>query len=172
MSVLRPLQQDDAEALAKQANCHEIWRNLRDNFPQPYTVEDAHQFLAGAMKPEQTIERFAIVHEGHFAGLVGIHRYENVHRFTGEIGYWIGEAFWGKGIASKAVEEMCAYVFERNLYIRIEGQVYDWNPASCRVLEKAGFKKEALLEKSVFKDGKLIDGLLYSKIHPNPTACL
>jgi len=161
-AVLRPWRLDDAEPIAKYANNRNIWRNLRDRFPHPYSLQDAHDFLAGrveigsslGVQRAPTIETsFAIEVDGEAAGSIGLLLNDDIHRGTAELGYWLAEPHWGRGIATEAARAMVAYGFEHLELRRIEAVVFAWNPASARVLEKTGLTLEARLRKQVIKDG-------------------
>ena len=161
---LRPWQRSDAEALVRYANNRKVWLNLRDRFPHPYDAAAAGWWLdlqeSGA-GPEYA---FAIELDGESVGGIGVSPHDDVAVKTAEIGYWIGEPFWGRGLATNALRLLTEWAFgapELDL-VRIEAHVFAWNAASARVLEKVGYEREALLRNSVFKDGQLIDGLLYA----------
>ncbi len=161
--VLRSWRVGDAEALARHANSRAVWRNLRDLFPHPYKLADAQRYLAVATtRDPQT--GFAIEVEGEAAGGIGIHLQEDVHRRDAEIGYWLGEAFWGRGIMTAAVQAMTEYAFAHFDLCRIHASVFAWNPASMKVLERAGYVREGVLRKSIFKDGQVIDSVLYARV--------
>lgn len=159
---LRPLRAGDEERLAFHANDHAVWRNLRNTFPHPYTVEDAAQWIAQEGGRELPCN-LAIELHGEPVGCIGAELLLDVHQHTAEVGYWVGKPFWGRGLATAALREFCPYVFETFDRVRLQARVYAWNPASGRVLEKAGFVLECRQEKSVFKDGQLIDSLLYAR---------
>lgn len=133
---------------------------MRDAFPHPYTEADAEAFIAGASSGRNWA--YAIEVDGEAAGGIGIHRREDVERYSAEIGYWLGEAFWGRGIATAAVQTLSQYILRNTEIFRIYAHVYAWNPASMRVLEKAGFEREAILRRSVVKDGVVLDRALYA----------
>jgi len=160
--TVRPWRLDDVESLAKHANNRRIWLGLRDLFPHPYTVDDAKQFLQRATSAQPTTD-FCIEIDGSAAGGIGIRIGEDVHRHTAELGYWLSEKFWGHGITSEAVTAFTGYCFENFLLHRIYAEPYANNPASLRVLEKAGFVLEGRLKKNVIKDGQILDSLLYAK---------
>ncbi len=157
---LRPWQLSDKPALVKHANNPRIWRNLRDAFPHPYTDADAEAFIAGANSGPDWA--YAIEVNGEAAGAIGIHPRQDVERYSAEMGYWLGEAFWGRGLATAAVQTLSQYVLRNTEIFRIYAYVYAWNPASMRVLEKAGFEREAVLRRSVLKDGVVLDRVLYA----------
>lgn len=153
----------DAASLVKYADNRNISINLRDAFPHPYTAEHAQEWisLASSQVPETN---FAIANSVEAIGGIGLRLGEDVFRRTGEIGYRVGEPFWGKGIATNAVVAMTDFAFEQFDLARIQAHVFEWNPASARVLEKAGYRLEGRLLKSITKEGKTIDRFLYAKI--------
>ncbi len=160
---IRPWRPDDAESLAKHANNRKVWIALRDLFPHPYTVQDAHEFLQRAIS-DQSTTKFCIEINGRAVGGMGIHPREDVHSHTATLGYWLGEDFWGRGIMTDAVAALIDFCFENFPLRRISAEVFANNPASARVLEKAGFVFEGRLRHNVMKDGKLLDSLLYASI--------
>ncbi|MBL8936704.1 MAG: GNAT family N-acetyltransferase [Archangium sp.] len=162
--VLRPVHPSDEERLVLLANDRNVWRNMRDLFPHPYTRENARWFIEHQQKPDRTERVFAIEVDGQFAGATGVHPLTDVYSHGAEIGYWLGAPFHGRGIATKAVGGLTKYAFEVMKLERLQAGVFEWNPASARVLEKNGFQREAVLKKSVFKDGQLIDSFLYAKL--------
>jgi RimJ/RimL family protein N-acetyltransferase len=160
--TVRPWQLDDAESLARNANNRKVWLALRDLFPHPYTIQDAHEFLQRAIN-EQPITKFCIEIDGAAAGGIGIHLGDDVHRHTATLGYWLAEDFWGQGIMTETVTALTDLWFDNFSLHRISAEVFANNPASVRVLEKAGFLFEGRLKKNVIKDGELLDSLLYAK---------
>lgn len=161
--IIRDWQESDAPSITKYANNRKIWINLRDAFPHPYHLSDAEEFLAKVMQKEpRTV--FAIATEEEAIGSIGLMLETDIHRFTAELGYWLAEPFWNKGIMTDAVKKMTDYAFERFKLYRIHAEPYATNTPSIRVLEKAGFSREGLLRDSVFKDGKVLDQMLYAKI--------
>src|SRR5262245_29621752 len=157
---IRSLVATDAESIAKYANNRRVSLNLRDRFPYPYTRADAEAFLAAAavQRPETD---FAIASSKEVIGGIGFHPQADVHRLTAEIGYWLGEPFWGRGIATQALRALTEWVFATTPLVRIYAHVFAWNPASARVLEKCGFTLEGRMRSSVIKDGQIIDQLMY-----------
>ncbi len=161
--MIRSWKIDDAPAIVKYANNKNIWRYLRDVFPHPYTLSEAEDFLK-KVKAHDPQRVFAISTEKEAIGAIGMVIGKNVHRYAAELGYWLAEPFWNKGIMTRAVQLIADYAFENlNLY-RIYAEPYDGNDASVRVLEKAGFQYEGRLKSSVYKNGKLIDQLLYARV--------
>lgn len=158
--TLRQWQSGDEESLTKNANNYNIWRNLKDIFPHPYTIEDAHGWVKIAQNSPET---FAIVVDNETVGGIGILLKDDIYRKNAEIGYWLGEAYWGKGIISSAISEIVDYSFKNYNIHRIYAGVFEYNLASMRVLEKAGFHQEAILKQSLFKEGKLYDEHIFVK---------
>lgn len=157
---VRSLVAGDAEALVRYANNRHVSINLRDSFPYPYTLHDAKKWLRVAAKhsPETV---WAIASSRELIGGIGIHIQPDVFRHSAELGYWLGEPFWGRGIASAATKAVVDYAFTNLELTRIFAGVFEWNPVSARVLEKTGFRVESRMRKAVVKDGKNIDQLMY-----------
>jgi [ribosomal protein S5]-alanine N-acetyltransferase len=162
-SLLRPWRPGDVDSLVRNANNRAIWRNLRDLFPHPYTVEDAKRWIRIA-NPTDRINNFAIVVDDLAVGAIGLVPREDVFRRSAEIGYWIGEAYWGRGIVTEAVRAVTDYAFANFDICRVFAGVFEWNPASMRVLEKAGYEFECRMKKSVTKDGETIDEIIYAVV--------
>jgi RimJ/RimL family protein N-acetyltransferase len=160
--TIRPWRLDDAKSLVKHANNRKVWLALRDFFPHPYKIQDAHEFLRRAIS-EQPITNFCLEVDGVAVGGIGIRLGQDVHRHTAEFGYWLGEKFWGRGIVTEAVGAFTDFCFDNFSLHRIYAEPFANNAASARVLEKAGFVFEARLKKNVVKDGELLDSLLYAK---------
>jgi RimJ/RimL family protein N-acetyltransferase len=151
----------DMRALVRYANNPRIARWLRDRFPCPYTLSDAEAFLA-AVAQQAVRTTFAIATPGEAIGGIGLEFASDVHRFTAELGYWLGEPFWGRGIMTQAVRHVTAWAFETFELHRIYATAFAGNRASMRVLEKAGFQCEGCLRASVFKHGRILDQALYA----------
>jgi RimJ/RimL family protein N-acetyltransferase len=160
--TLRPWQLDDAESLARHANNRKIWLEVRDLFPHPYTIRDAHEFLQQTTTEQSQLE-FCVEIDGAAVGGIGVHPGQQERRHTASIGYWLGEQFWGRGIMTEAVTTVTDFCFENLPLRRISAEVFANNPASARVLEKAGFTFEGR-KNDVLKDGKLLDSLLYARL--------
>jgi len=160
---LRPLKRTDAASLAHHANNRKIWRNLRDQFPFPYTDKDAQRWIA-ATKESNVDHAFAIATPQEAIGTVGIQVQQDVYRRGAEIGFWLGEAYWGRGIATLAVNRASEWAFATLEIDRLQAFAFGWNPASARVLEKSGYQREGCLRNSVFKDNQLIDQWLYARL--------
>lgn len=137
--------------------------NVRDHFPHPYLRGDAVRWVQHAS--HNLLQNvFAIVVNGNAVGSIGLVPKNDVYRKSMEIGYWLGEDFWGKGITTEAVGAVSNYAFDQFDIVRLYADVFDWNTASIRVLEKNGYQFEARLKNAVFKDGKIADALIYAKI--------
>ena len=160
--TIRDYRADDAELLVKHANNRNVWLGLRDAFPHPYTIEDAHQFLQGSVA-ELPRMNFCIDLDGAAIGGIGLRPGEDVHRYTAEFGYWLGQEFWGRGMMSEVVPAFVDFCFKKFSLNRIFAMPHSNNPASARVLEKAGFVFEGRLQKNIIKDGQILDSLLYAK---------
>jgi len=161
--TIRECRPSDAESLAKHANNRKVSINLRDRFPYPYTVEDARSFLDRTISSDGPEKIFCIDIGGAAVGTIGIHVGQDVHRLTGEIGYWLGEEFWGRGIMSEILPIFVNYCFGKFSLRRIAAKTYANNVASARVLEKTGFIFEGRLRNDLIKDGQILDSLLYAK---------
>jgi RimJ/RimL family protein N-acetyltransferase len=161
---LRPWRRADVAAIVRYANNPEIAKNLRDLFPHPYTRKDAENWVAYCEAQDPPPYHLAIELENEAIGGIGFEPLEDVHRFTGEIGYWIGEPFWGRGIATEAVRMATNHGFSVLGLERIQATVFEWNAASARVLEKCGYLLEGRLRRSIFKDGRFAGSLLYALI--------
>ncbi len=161
--ALRPFTPGDRKRLAELADNVNIFRNLRDGFPHPYSEADAERFIDMAMKCEPP-QLFAIEYRGEYVGNIGIHPKKDIYRLGAEIGYFLGEDYWHLGIMSRAVKLACEYAFRELGMIRIDTGVFDYNVASQRVLEKCGFIKEGVFRKSVIKMGRICDEVRYARL--------
>ena len=153
----------DAESLLRHANNRNIWLNLRDAFPHPYTKHDARAYIRSVRErtPETT---FAIAVDDEAVGSVGFVLRTDVERVSAEIGYWLAEPLWGRGITTEALTALTKYAFGTHGLTRIYALPFAWNLASCRVLEKAGYVLEARLRRSAIKDGLITDQMQYAFI--------
>lgn len=161
---IRSYRPADVEAIVRHADDPRIAANMTDAFPYPYTAEKAQEWMeVVANQDRETL--FALGDERELIGSIGLHLGEGVYRRTAEIGYWLGEAFWGRGIASAAVVALTEYAFTNfEDLVRIQSRVFSSNPASARVLEKAGYDLEGRQRSSVFKNGEILDQWMYAKI--------
>jgi RimJ/RimL family protein N-acetyltransferase len=162
-ATLRPWRPGDAGSLVRHANNREVSRNLRDSFPFPYTEADAHAWLSGRVGEAPPLN-LAIEVDGEAAGGIGVHTQDDVFRRSAEIGYWLGQAHWDRGIMTEAVVAMSDYAFATLDIVRLFAGVFSSNPASARVLEKAGYQLEGRLRAAVTKDGETLDQLLYALV--------
>jgi RimJ/RimL family protein N-acetyltransferase len=162
--TLRPFRKTDAPLMAKLANNEKIARNLRDGFPYPYTIADAEFFL-GKFMGQEPVTFFAIEYNGEYAGNISLMPGQDVYRKSAEIGYFIGEPYWNKGIATVAVQLITDYGLNTLGFVRIHTGIYEYNPASMRVLEKCGYLKEGVFRKSIFKQNRLWDEVRYAKLN-------
>jgi ribosomal-protein-alanine N-acetyltransferase len=162
---VRSWRPSDLDSLVEHANNRKIWVNLRDRFPHPYSRSDGRTFIRAArkMQPETF---FAIAVDGAAVGGIGFVLQGDVDRVSAELGYWLGEAFWGRGIATDATRAVTQYAIERHGLTRLFALPFAHNLASCRVLEKAGYVREALLRRSAIKDGTIVDQFQYAYIAP------
>lgn len=159
--TLRKFSSNDSAMLQQLCNNKKIADKVRDIFPHPYSLEDA-EFFIGLCETEDPQVTFAIEYEGHLAGAVGLVPQKDIYRKSAEIGYWIGEPFWGKGIATQAAKLVVDYGFTKLGLLRIFSGVFENNPGSCRVLEKAGFTRDAVFKSAVVKNGVIMDEIRYS----------
>jgi [ribosomal protein S5]-alanine N-acetyltransferase len=160
---LRRWRQGDESSLSKHADDYDIWINVTDRFPNPYTVADAQEWILASTKNEQ-LRDFAIVVNDEAVGGIGFLPQKDVFRRSAEIGYWLGKQYWGRGFMTQAVTAVTEYAFKNVDLCRIYAGVFAWNPASAKVLEKCGYEFEGRLRNAITKDGKTTDQLLYSKV--------
>lgn len=161
--TIRDWRKRDLDSLVRHANDREVWRNLRDRFPHPYTEEHGRRWIEWVAELDPCTQ-FAIEVDGEAAGGIGLERLADVYRVTAELGYWLGRPVWGRGIMTEAVAAFTAWAFDRFDFQRIQAGVFASNPASARVLEKAGFQLEGVMRQCVIKDGEVLDHLLYAKL--------
>ncbi|MGA9523362.1 MAG: GNAT family N-acetyltransferase [Myxococcaceae bacterium] len=160
-AAMRPWRPEDAEELARRANDRDIWRNLSATFPHPYTLDDAHAWIAYCQTTGDPPMQVAFTVDGQVAGGGGVERKSDVECRTGVVGAWLGRRYWGRLDTEGAAHVMMDYVFETFDFDRLEMRVFSWNVASRRLLTNAGFPLEALQRKSVWKDQRLIDSYLF-----------
>ncbi|WP_340820401.1 GNAT family protein [Methanolobus sp. WCC4] len=160
--ILRNWEEDDAERLAAIANNRKIADNLNDGFPHPYSIEDAKQFISRSRREDSSYLHLAVEINGIVAGSIGAYFKENGHRKNAELGYYLAEEYWGKGIMVKAIRCMIQHIFENYDVIRIYALPFARNTASRRVLEKAGFRCEAILKSSIIKNNVVQDDCIYA----------
>jgi RimJ/RimL family protein N-acetyltransferase len=161
--VLRAWQKQDAQQLAAIANNRRIWNNVRDRLPSPYTVVDALQWIAYVNQQEPMVH-FAIVYQGRVAGSIGCMLKEDISRRSVEIGYLVGELFWGKGIATEAVKLLLQFIEQKLDMVRVFAHVFEHNAASMKVLRKNGFYLESIQRKAVVKNNRVMDDYVWVKL--------
>jgi RimJ/RimL family protein N-acetyltransferase len=166
MSVLiRKWNVSDIEVLVQIANNINVWNNLRNYFPHPYTIDDAKSWLE-LVDVEGATLNFAIEFEGVLVGGIGLIPNSDVYVMSAEIGYWIGESYWGKGIATEAIRQITEYIFYNFDIIRIYAEVFENNKPSMRALEKNGFYLEGVRRKSILKNEILMDDYIWVRLRP------
>ena len=160
---VRSWRETDASSLASHANNRRVWINLRDAFPHPYTLDDARAFIDASLAavPET---RFAIAVAEAAVGGIGFTLHDDVERVSAEVGYWLGEVFWGRGIMTEALAAVTTYAVRTHKLTRVYAVPYEWNAASFRVLEKVGYVCEGRMRRSAIKDGRVLDQLLYALV--------
>ena len=162
---IRRWELSDARDLATALSNKKIQDNLRDGLPYPYTEQDGKEFISAMLAANENYTfAFAITVNGKVIGSIGAFRQGNIHRQTAELGYYIAEEYWGKGIMTEAVKQLCDYVFSNTDIIRIYAEPFAYNIGSCRVLEKAGFQYEGTLRSNALKNGNVFDMKMYSKL--------
>lgn len=163
--LLREWRKGDEPSLVRHANNRKVWINVRDAFPFPYTQADArHWIRLATTQGLNTV--FAIDVDNFAVGAIGLHPGADIHRFSAEIGYWVGEEYWNRGISTEAVRAVTEYAFTTLGMSRVHAEVFTWNTASMRVLEKAGYVREGVLRKSVYKDKQWADEVVFARIVP------
>ncbi len=163
---LRPWQANDLEPLVKLADNKRIYDQVRDLFPHPYTIDDGKYWLSVNVGVTPVIN-FVIEVDGQFAGSIGMVPQTDVYRSNMEIGYWLGEPFWGRGITSKAVELIVNLIWHQYPEVyRIYANTYEHNEASKKALLKNAFELECVHKKGVIKNGQLIDEYVWVKFRP------
>lgn len=158
---LRPFHLDDMENLAQSANNSNIARFMTDSFPHPYTLTNAKAFIEMATKDEP-VHIFAIDIAGKACGGMGVHPMQDIHRKNAEIGYWIAEPYWGKGIVSALLPQLIEFAFKTYDINRLFAKAFGNNRASQRILEKNGFVLETTLKEVIYKNGEYLDELIYA----------
>lgn len=159
--AIRAWRPEDRYQLADLLNNPNIQNNLRDGLPFPYTADDAEEYISSMLSADPAFA-FAVTANGLLVGSIGVFRQDNIHARTAEMGYYIGEPYWGKGLATSAVKQTCRFIFERTDILRIFAEPFARNLASCRVLEKAGFQLEGVLRSNAVKNGVVLDMKLYA----------
>lgn len=163
---IRKFRKEDVKSLVRYANNFSVSKFMRDSFPFPYTMADAEKWIDFVSINPASLS-FAIANDIELIGGIGAVPYDDVHRFTAEVGFWLGEPFWHKGITSEALKLFCNYLFSRYSFNRLTANVFECNEASRRVLEKNGFILEGTLKKNVFKENKFLDQYIYGLLKEN-----
>lgn len=158
---LRSYRRDDKQRLVTLANNEKVARNLRDGFPHPYTDETADQWLNTAID-HLSDSVFVIAENDLLIGGIGYHPQDDVYRYSAEIGYWLGERYWGQDIVTRCVGKLADWIYTNTELLRLYAGVFSNNPASARVLEKNGFRLEGRLRQAVVKRGVVLDELRYA----------
>ncbi|MCC8180442.1 MAG: GNAT family N-acetyltransferase [Planctomycetes bacterium] len=161
--VLRQFRPDDREPMQLLANDPEVAKYLADRFRHPYTLEDADAWI-GLTEAETRPCNFAVVWQGRFVGDIGLVPLADIHSCTAEIGYWLGQPFWGMGLMTRAVRLLLPYAFEELLFVRLQAEVFSENFPSMHVLEKNGFVREGTMRKHIRKNGRIHDAVLYARL--------
>lgn len=159
-AAVRSWQPSDTRTIARHANNRQVWLMLRDQFPHPYSERDAARFIAH-VRTQQPETSFAIDVDGEAAGGIGLRLQTDIERVSAEIGYWLGQDYWGRGICAEAVRAVTTYAAEAHGLTRVFAVPFAHNAASCRVLEKAGYVLEGTMRRSAIKDGRIVDQKLY-----------
>lgn len=161
--IIRAWKPEDAPYLAEALNNKKIHDNLRDGLPFPYTARDAAGFIQAMLAADKDkTYPFAITVDNRAIGSIGVFRKDNIHFRTAEMGYYIAEPYWGRGLGTSAVRQVCRLIFDTSDIIRIFAEPFAYNTASCRILEKSGFAFEGLLKKNAVKNGKVVDMKMYA----------
>ncbi|MDR1357112.1 MAG: GNAT family N-acetyltransferase [Tannerellaceae bacterium] len=160
--MIRGFQSGDARSIAAEADNIKIWNNMSDSFPSPYTEEEAMAYIERAQS-KSPAQDFAIVAADRAIGGISVAPLQGVERFSAEIGYWIGESYWNRGIASWAVGAFSSYLLSETSIVRLVAIVYEYNRASSRVLEKNGFRLVGVMRKAAFKNNSFVDMLYYER---------
>ncbi len=160
---IRDFVKTDVDSLTANANNKKIFDNVRDAFPFPYLKSDAKWWIQYT-KTFIPCTHFAIATETECIGGIGLEPQTDVHRFSAEIGFWLGEAYWHRGLMTQALNAMTEYTFKHYQWNRIYAQVYEHNKASMRVLEKCGYIREGILKKAVYKNYRLLDAFIFAKL--------
>ncbi|PCI98523.1 MAG: GNAT family N-acetyltransferase [Flavobacteriales bacterium] len=160
---LRELVSHDKFVISTLLNNKKIWDNLRDYIPFPYAVEDADEFIEFT-KTKKPIQNFGIDYNGEICGVISIIVQEDIYQKTAEIGYWIGEEYWGNGIGTESIKLITEYGFQKLNIERIHAGIFAYNKASMTILEKNGYKKEGVFKKAIFKNGLFFDEHRYAII--------
>ena len=160
LCILRPWRARDLESLVRHANNRNVWLTVRDRFPHPYTRDAGREWLESVLA-EDPPTTLAIEVAGEAVGGVGLLPGKDVNAHTGELGYWLGEAYWGRGIMTAAVRGFVPWAAATFNLRRFFAEIFESNPASMRVLEKCGFIREGVLRQHARKEGRYLDEVVY-----------
>ena len=160
---VRSWRRDDLDALLRHANNPKIAANLRDQFPYPYTRRDAHEYL-NYVRSKDVPTAIAVEYAGEAAGGIAFKMGIDIARLSSELGYWLAETHWSKGLMTRAVTAATDWAFDNYRIVRIFATTFSHNVGSVRVLEKAGFEREGLLRRSAIKNGEVLDQIMYAKV--------
>jgi [ribosomal protein S5]-alanine N-acetyltransferase len=161
LCVVRTYRPEDASSLAKRGNNRRIWENLRDRFPHPFTEANGVEYITHVLQNPDT-PSFAIDVDGQAVGGISLHLGNDIERISAELGYWLGEEFWRRGIMTSAIRLVTEYALQERRLIRVFAVPFTTNVASCRALEKVGYQREGLMRRSALKDGMVRDQYLYA----------
>lgn len=162
-SGIRKWRLSDAKDLAAALSNKRVQDNLRDGLPYPYTEQDGRDYISAMLSADESeVFAFAVTLEDRAIGSIGVFRQGNIHRRTAELGYYLAEEYWGRGVMTAAVKQACRAVFANSDILRIYAEPFACNAGSCRVLEKAGFQYEGTLRSNAVKGGRVIDMRMYS----------
>lgn len=161
--ILRKWRLSDAQDLAAALNNEKIQNNLRDGLPFPYTQQDARDYIITMLSSqEDSAFAYAITIDDRAVGSIAAFRQGNIHRRTAELGYYLAESCWGRGIMTDAIRQLCGIIFETTDILRIYAEPFSYNTGSRRALQKAGFRFEGMMKNNAVKNGKVVDMALYS----------
>ena len=166
--TVRRWRPSDRTALVEEANSRAVWRNLLHVFPHPYTEADADTWIEKCLRQDPP-EDVVVALEDRLVGVCGSHQGTGVSQYSASVGYWLGERHWGQGIMTQAFCAFLGYVWETFDVERLQAEVFAWNPASSRVLEKNGFTFEGTRRRAIFKDGEFVDEHFYSLLRSDVT---
>jgi len=162
---LRDWKLKDAENIVHYANNPKVAETLRNAFPHPYTLDDAHTFISQSIHQNKTIQSIkAIAVDGEAIGSIGLILQGDVSCKSGELGFWLGESFWGKGIMTKAIIQACDNGFKNFDIVRIYARPFAGNIGARKALENAGFELEGIFKKSIYKNENILDSCMYALV--------
>ena len=160
---LRPWREGDEDSLVRHASNRHIWNNVRDFFPYPYTPRDAHSWVR-SNKSYQQPNNFAVEIDGQAVGNIGFTVKDDIYRYNAEIGYWLSESYWGRGVMTEALPVITRYIFQYFQVNRIFACVLEGNAGSMKVLEAAGYQHEAVHRKAAVKNNQYLDEHIFSML--------